>query len=140
MLAMVADADSQVKAGEKPDWNLCRELAVCGDPVWADYSDVLASFAENFGAGEGGPELEEAVHFVDTFGPTKQLGEKLWRLLGEKKMSRGPLNQIVVLRYAMIKATLLAMDENASTSTLFAQPHITKLTCDENKEKTLQAG
>ena len=118
---------------------MCRELVVCGDPVWADYSDVLASFAENFGAGEGGPELEDAVHFVDTFGPTKQLGEKLWSLIGGK-MSFGPLNQVVVLRYAMIKAALLAMDENASTSTSFAQQHITKLTCDENKEKTLQAG
>ena len=92
MLAMVVDADSQVQAGEKPDWNLCRELAVCGNPVWADCSDVSASFAEQIGAGEGGPELEEAVHFVDTFWPTKQLGEKQWSLIG-RKMSFGPLNQ-----------------------------------------------
>ena len=99
----------------------------------------MASFAEQFGGGEGGPELEEAVNFADAFGPTKQLGEKLWSLIGGK-MSFGPVSPVLALRYALIKSALLTMSGGDSKSTLFAQKDINKLTCDSKKEKTVQAG
>ena len=115
MLSMVLYTDSQATPGEKPDWDLCKELAACGDPVWTGYSGVLASFAESFGGGKGGPELEEAVNFADPLGPTKQFGEQLWRMIGVK-MSFGPVTPALALRFALIKATLCGMSGDDSKS------------------------
>ena len=129
-------ARSQEKAGDKPDWDTCVQAACAGNPPCAEYANVLARFAREYGGGPGAP----LVFYLDNF--AKKHSQHL--ILGQEYISAvcdakfGMTKPCAYVRAALMATNMTATKAVDNIAKLMTKADVMKLQSKEKLPKVHQ--